>query len=204
MGGQGTNLAPASNEKLRFLAGLREKTAEWRRDAIARLAEFRKNPPPLSSADLLQLMESIGTNGRGTGEMQSHSLRAELVFLLSTQSNLSLPQVYEVLGCSDSTIAALRRRDPELDECVRLYQAAFFEREAVTGEHGLHPALVIFGLKARAGWIDAKEGAVTLEQIQAMAERFIAIIREEVKDPATIDRIVRRLTGEPIQAQVVK
>lgn len=193
----------SSNAKLALIEGRKTRNAELRREALALLDQYRKDPAlhKLRPSDLLGIMEAA-SHARGSGHTQTMNIRGELVYLLRAQSKLAIPAICEVLGISTATLFALRRKDLEIDQIVRDYQAAFFEDEAMTGEAGIHPALTIFGLKARAGWIDAKDNAITLEQMQQMAERFVQIVRDEVKDPAIIDRIVRRLSSTDLEEAV--
>ena len=191
----------ASNAKLALLEGRKTRIADLKREAQNMLSEYRKDPKKLQAADLLAIMEN-SSHGRGSGNTTSHNVRGELCYLLTAQSKLSLPALCDVLNISTATLFKLRRKDAEVDQLVKDYQASFFEDEAMTQEAGIHPALVIFGLKARAGWMDAKDQAITYEQMAAIAERFINIVREEVKDPEIIDRIAARLTGDPLRATV--
>jgi hypothetical protein len=193
------------NAKLALMEGRKTRLADLKREAQNLLSEYRKDPQKLQPADLLAIMEN-SSHGRGSGNTTSHNVRGELCFLLSAQSKLSIPMLCEIVGISTSTLFKLRRRDAEVDQLVKDYQASFFEDEAMTQEAGIHPALVIFGLKARAGWMDAKESAITYEQMAAIAERFINIVREELKGEPNgeliIDRIHDRLTGDPLRAHV--
>jgi len=181
------------------------RLAELKREAIELLQAYRKDPKKLQAADLLAIMEN-SVQSRGSGGTTTLNIRGELCYLLGAQSKLSLPALCDVIGISTSTLFKLRRKDPEIDQLVKDYQASFFEDEAMTQEAGIHPALVIFGLKARAGWMDSKDAAITFEQMAAIAERFINVVREELKDEpngeAIIDRISSRLSGEPLRAHV--
>lgn len=210
MAGQGGAASPViqnanTNAKLALLQGRATRLAELKREAQQLLSDYRKDPKKLQAADLLAIMES-SSHGRGSGNATSHNVRGELCFLLSAQSKLSLPALCEVINISTATLFKLRRRDAEIDQLVKDYQASFFEDEAMTQEAGIHPALVIFGLKARAGWIDAKDQSITFEEMAAIAERFINVVREELHDhpdgKMIVDRIAARLTGEPLRAQV--
>jgi hypothetical protein len=210
MAGQGGAASPViqsanSNAKLALLEGRKTRLAELKREAQQLLSDYRKDPKKLQAADLLAIMENT-SHGRGSGNATSHNVRGELCFLLSAQSKLSLPALCEVINISTATLFKLRRRDAEIDQLVKDYQASFFEDEAMTQEAGIHPALVIFGLKARAGWIDAKDQSITFEEMAAIAERFINVVREELHDhpdgKMIVDRIAARLTGEPLRAQV--
>ncbi len=193
--------------KLALLEGRKTRLADLKREAIDLLDRYRKDPSlhKLKPADLLAIMLNSSTP-RGSGNNTSHNVRGELCYILTAQSKLSLPAICEVLNISTSTLFTLRRKDAEIDQMVKDYQASFFEDEAMTQEAGIHPALVIFGLKARAGWMDSKDQAITYEQMAAIAERFIGIVRDELKlepnGPAIVDRIASRLTGEPLRAHV--
>ena len=213
MSGQGGAASPtlnnnaATNAKLALIEGRKTRLADLKREAQGLLQDYRKDPKlqKLGAADLLAIMEN-SSHGRGSGNTTSHNVRGELCYLLRVQSKLSLPALCEVLNISTATLFSLRRKDPEIDQLVKDYQASFFEDEAMTQEAGIHPALVIFGLKARAGWIDAKDQAITYEQMAAIAERFINVVREELKGEPNgsviVDRIAARLTGEPLRAHV--
>lgn len=198
---------PRSTTKLALLDGFRAKRVEAERAALELLKKYREDPAAArqhTAQDLLNIMESVGHN-RGSGEAActSYNRIAELKYLLGSQKELSANACATVCGIGATAFAHIRRQDPELDQMVRDYQAGFFEEEAMTGDKGLHPALVIFGLKARAGWMDAKDRAITLEQLTAITEQFMAIIKEELKDqPEVLDRISRRLSGEPLEARV--
>lgn len=196
--------APRSTAKLALLNGFKEKRQEAQREALTLLQEFRKDPSLYkhSAADLYHIMESAGHN-RGSGNLQSHNLIAEFKYLLNAQRDLSVDGICRVLGIGSCAYQELRRRDVELDQMVRDYQATFFEEEAMTMDKGLHPALTIFGLKARAGWMDAKDRAITIEQLTALTEQFMQIVKEElVAHPEILDRIAKRLGGEPLEAKV--
>jgi hypothetical protein len=210
LAGQGGAASPIiqsanTNAKLALIEGRKTRLADLKREAQELLAGYRKDPKKLQAADLLAIMEN-SSHGRGSGNATSHNIRGELCYLLTAQSKLSLPALCEILNISTSTLFKLRRKDVEIDQLVKDYQASFFEDEAMTQEAGIHPALVIFGLKARAGWIDAKDQSITFEEMSAIAERFINIVREELKDEpngeAIVDRIHGRLTGEPLRAHV--
>ena len=196
-----------STAKMALLDGFKQKRVEAQRAALELLKKYRADPAAArqhTAQDLLNIMESVGHN-RGSGEAActSYNRIAELKYLLNAQRELSANALAEVCGIGATAFAHIRRQDPELDQMVRDYQANFFEEEAMTGDKGLHPALVIFGLKARAGWMDAKDRAITLEQLTAITEQFMAIIKEELKDqPEVLDRISRRLSGEPLEARV--
>lgn len=199
--------APRNTAKLALLDGFRAKRVEAQRNALALLKKYRENPAEArqhTAQDLLNIMESVGhTRGSGETTCTSYNRIAELKYLLNAQKDLSANALAEVCGMGPTAFQHVRRQDPELDQMVRDYQANFFEEEAMTGDKGLHPALVIFGLKARAGWMDAKDRAVTLEQVNALMEQFLQIVREELKDqPQLIDRIADRLMGKPVEAQV--
>lgn len=191
--------------KLQVLDGFRAKRVEAERHALDLLKKFRTDPSVRkhSEADLLNILESA-SHGRGAAEYTTSSNRvAELKYLLNAQKELSANAVATVLGIGPTAFQTIRRKDAELDQMVRDYQANFFEEEAMTGDKGLHPALVIFGLKARAGWMDAKDRAITFEQLNAITEQFMDVLREELKDhPEILDRVGKRLMGEPLEAKV--
>ena len=188
------------NRGLEFLEGSRKDRADAERRAIELLGEFRKNPQAITAADRLALMVSAGC-GRG-GSTQSNNLRAELLYILEAQDDLPIKNVCRIFGISSNLLFSMRRNDPEIDQAVKDYQAAFFEDEAMTGDKGLHPALTIFGLKARAGWMDAKDRAISSEQLSAITDRFVQVLRKHITDPALLDRIVQDLMGNPIPATI--
>ena len=122
--------------------------------------------------------------------------------MLEAQSDLPIKNICKMFGIATSLLYKMRAHDPEIDEAVKNYQAAYFEDEAMSQENTLHPALVIFGLKSRAGWMDAKDRAISAEQLGAMTERFISVLRKHIQDPVLMDRIVQDLMGAPVQTPV--
>lgn len=190
------------NRGLEILQGNRQARADAERIALELLKEFRKNPTCFTAADRLALMTSANHN-RGSGACQSNNLRAELLYLLEAQGDLPIKNVCRIFGISGNLLFKMRRNDPEIDQAVKDYQAAFFEDEAMSQEQGIHPALVIFGLKARAGWMDAKDKAITAEQLGAMTERFVDVLRKHISDPILLQRIVDDLMGTPVPTEAV-
>lgn len=190
---------PKGSTKLAVLDGFRQRRVEANQKALALIQAYRADPSKYrpTAADLLHIMKSV-SNGKG-GATTSPNRLCELKYLLGAQSELSANGCAEILGIGATLFFELRRADPELEQLVRDYQAAFFEHEAMTQDKGLHPALVIFGLKSRSGWIDAKDRAVTQEQLSALTEQLIGVLREELAEyPGVLERIVARLNGEPI------
>lgn len=202
----GIDGAPCNNPPIRaskprqleILQGNRQARADAERKCVELLKEFRKNPTPQTPEDRLALLLNI--SHRGIRE-QSNNLRAELLFILEAQDDLPIKNICRVFGISTHLLMKMRRNDAEIDQAVKDYQAAFFEDEAMSQEQGLHPALVIFGLKARAGWMDAKDRAITAEQLSVMTERFSDVLRKHITDEKLLNRIIQDLMGTPIDAE---
>lgn len=187
------------NRGLEFLEGSRKDRAEAERRALELLGEFRKNPHTVTAEDRLALMMNA-SHGRG-GSTSTCNLRAELLYILEAQDDLPIKNVCRIFGISSNLLFSMRRKDPEVDQAVKDYQAAFFEDEAMSGDKGLHPALTIFGLKARAGWMDAKDRAITGEQLSAITDRFVQILRKHITDPVLMDQIIQDLMGNPVPTE---
>lgn len=174
------------------LARQGEVRANQERRLMEAIRQFREEPS-LRDKDI----ETLLTRPSYTKNV---NWRAELIFCLRTQNELPLARICSLLGVSSSIIQKVRRTDLELDQLIQDYMAAFFENQAMSGDGNVHPAITIFGLKAKAGWVDAKDRAITQEQLAQFVEHVITVINEEVKDPHTSQRIAARLRGEPIPA----
>lgn len=192
---------PRPSAKLELLQGFRAKRAEAEREVISLLKKFREDPSAykMTEADRLALLLNHSQN-RGLAEAKctGYNRVAELKYLLNAQSGVSVTRLSQLIGIGPQQLFALRRQDAELDQMIKDYMASFFEDEAMTQDKGLHPALVIFGLKSQAGWMDAKDRAISMEQLSQITEGFCQVLREELAGhPALLTRIEARLRGDP-------
>lgn len=198
--------APRSTAKLELIQGFRAKRAEAEREVLALLQRYRQDPTlhKMSEADRLALLTSVSHNrGSAEGLGTGYNRVAEMKYLLNAQAGVSVTRLAQLVGIGAQQLQQLRRQDPELDQMIKDYIASFFEDEALTQDKGLHPALVIFGLKSQAGWMDARDRAISMEQLSSITEGFCQILREELKEhPQLLERIEQKLRGEPLEAQV--
>ena len=177
-----------------LIAARAERAIELR----ALLSKFRagemKLPEQAGPEDLYSIMSSMSNAQRTpTVDQVPVNWRRELLFLLTAQDDLPVSDLCTVIGVSHATIQLYRRKDRELDTAIRAYQAAWFEREAMEPSGTLHPAILVFGLKARAGWKETEKEAISPDRLRGFIESLVGIINSEIADPTIRRRVGRRI-----------
>ena len=162
------------------------------------LAKFRTGevafPTAASPADLYTIMNGLADRGRSPMvDKVPVNWRREILFLLTAQDELPVSDLCKVIGVSHSTIQLYRRKDRELDTCIRAYQAAWFEREAMEPTGTIHPAILVFGLRARAGWKETDKEALSPDRLRGFIESVVSIINAEIEDPTVRRRVGRKI-----------
>jgi hypothetical protein len=160
-------------------------------EVVALLEIYRtENPSSLQA-------EFDGLRGQGPPRLSVHAANwiEELTYLL-----LRLPTGYvshvrlcSLIGVSDTMVYLERRRNRNLDELVRCWQAAWFEGQAQSGNDNVAPSLTIFGLKARAGWRDQQAESLGPDRLMALVEGMVADITAEIPDEAVRARLGAKL-----------
>lgn len=126
----------------------------------------------------------------------SATWRLELMYLLRSQFDLPITSLCRAVGISFSQLPKHRRADHELDQAIRDYQASWYEAEIEDPSGNIHPTLVQFGLKARAGWMDSKDNALSLDEIGSFIDKIGRILEEELRNqPEVLSRISDRIAS---------
>lgn len=192
-------LTLASRRKQNSLSPeLVEARAERAQELRDMLTKFRtgelKLPKQASAEDLFTILNGIENSQRTPMvDRVPVNWRRELLFLLTAQDDLPVSDLCTVIGVSHSTVQLYRRKDRELDMAIRAYQAAWFEREALEPSGTMHPAILVFGLRSRAGWKETDKEAIAPDRLRGFVEQVVGIINQEIEDPTTKRRIGRRI-----------
>jgi hypothetical protein len=157
---------------------------------------------PATPSDLSNLMASRPSVNDSSLEL-SATWKLELMYLLRSQCDLPIMSLCRAVGISFSQLPKHRRDDHELDQAIRDYQASWFEKEVEDPSGHIHPTLTMFGLKARAGWMEAKDQALSLDEIGSFVDKIGRILEEELRDQPEIltkisDRLLRIMPGAEI------
>lgn len=150
---------------------------------------------PATPSDLATTMSTLS---RGTNNPSSLAVsatwRQELMYLLRAQSTLPITNLARLVGISFSQLPKHRRADHELDQAIRDYQSAWFEAEVENPSGHIHPTLVQFGLKARAGWMEAKDQAISLDELSGFIDKVGSILEQELRGyPDLLSKISDRI-----------
>ena len=129
--------------------------------------------------------------------------RSELLFLLTIVEGTTLRILCRLVQTTTTQLFAWRKEDSELDDAVKAFQAASFEHAAETPGTGLAPAVINFGLEARASWRRRLELSIDVDQIQKVIEEVIEVVARVVKDPEQILLIVSELERRDLPRGVI-
>ena len=150
---------------------------------------------PVDGVELYRMFLDSNKSTSGIGGM-TPTWRRDLMYLLATV-DLAVPywMLCKAVGVSDSLVYLRRKQDRALDDAVRAYRAAFYEREATNPQTDLAPSLVIFGLKSQAGWRDRLSEAIDPDRLRALIDSIITEVQKLELDPDKTDRFAAALHG---------
>ncbi len=129
--------------------------------------------------------------------------RSELLFLLTIVEGTTLRTLCRLVQTTTTQLFAWRKEDTELDDAVKAFQAATFEHAAETPGHGLAPAVINFGLEARASWRRRLELTIDVDQVGKVVDEVIEVVARIVKDPEQIALIVSELERRDLPRGVI-
>lgn len=184
------------------MQSLREQAEQGVRDLLTRARAGEIDIAKPQAADLFLMMNNVAKD-RGLTLQVPVNWRRELLFLLGQVQGVPMWRICQIIGISAQRVFVERQRDRILDDAVRAFQAAFYERQAEDPSCDLAPSLVAFGLKARAGWQDQQTDALTPDALRVIVDKIINRINEHVLDPEVRARLGEAILQD-VEDQLVK